>query len=231
MTQKTCTKCLLDKPAEAFAGRRAHCRDCYNIIRRGYYAKPEVRAMKQEKRKAYEARGEVKARHHELRSRPETRTKERAASKAWKQVNQDQVKAYRLERNAKPSVRADAIYASALLRAKQKRLPFNLTREWVRERVLKGHCELSGIAFSFERQAGPWRRDPLTPSIDQIIAGAGYTTDNCRVVLNILNLAMCDYGFDTYREIAIKCLENHGFAVTRPRFAVVEKIASAEVAI
>ena len=59
-----------------------------------------------------------------------------------------------------------------------------LTVEWIEQRLLQGVCEVTGIAF--ERKGD---RRPFMPSIDRIDSSKGYTPENCRVVLWIINAA------------------------------------------
>lgn len=60
----------------------------------------------------------------------------------------------------------------------------SLTIEWIKGKLLAGVCEVTGIAFEFERNG-----NPFFPSIDRIDSSKGYTPDNCRVVLWIINTA------------------------------------------
>ena len=60
----------------------------------------------------------------------------------------------------------------------------SITLEWVEQKLLAGVCEVTGIAFEFERNG-----NPFFPSIDRIDSDKGYTPDNCRAVLWIINTA------------------------------------------
>lgn len=74
---------------------------------------------------------------------------------------------------------------SARIRAKEKRIQFELTEEWARRRWT-GRCEITGVEFSslaenIGRSAfGP---KPYSPSIDRIDAAKGYIESNARFVL------------------------------------------------
>ena len=73
---------------------------------------------------------------------------------------------------------------AAKRRAKNKGLEFNLTEEWAQKRWT-GKCELTGIDFvscNKKRHA-----DYYSASIDRIDNTKGYTKDNSRFILYILN--------------------------------------------
>ena len=103
--------------------------------------------------------------------------------------------------------RACLLLTGARARAKRGGLEVTLTNEWVRERLEKGVCEMSGIPF----HSGPKERNttsPYSPSIDRIDSSKGYTPENCRVVLWALNAAFGHWGEETFRKIATQWLSN-----------------------
>jgi hypothetical protein len=59
-----------------------------------------------------------------------------------------------------------------------------LTVEWIEQRLLQGVCEVTGIAFVIGST-----KHPFLPSVDRIDSDKGYTPDNCRIVLWIINAA------------------------------------------
>lgn len=63
-----------------------------------------------------------------------------------------------------------------------------------------GHCEVTGIPFNRNALAGT--RRPYAPSLDRINPTAGYTKDNCRLVLFAVNVAMSDWGESVFAHIA-----------------------------
>lgn len=71
---------------------------------------------------------------------------------------------------------------SAKSRAKKKRLPFDLTIDWAKDRWT-GRCELSGIEF----RPSSGRQNPYSPSIDRIDGTKGYVRTNCRFILSAIN--------------------------------------------
>lgn len=76
--------------------------------------------------------------------------------------------------------------------AKQKNRPYSLDPKEILEVMERQDmcCAVTGIPFSNEKR----HRNPFAPSLDQIKAGAGYTSDNVRVVLTIVNTAMNMWG-------------------------------------
>lgn len=84
----------------------------------------------------------------------------------------------------------------ARLRAKKKKLPFDLNVAAVRAAIERcgGRCEVSGHPLELN---GPFR-----PSLDRIDAKGGYTAGNVRVVCLITNTAMLHYGREAFMELA-----------------------------
>lgn len=213
---KLCSKCGELKPADAFAARRAHCRVCYNVGRRAHYARPDIHAEKQRKRRLYQTRPEVAEARKASRRRPEVKAREKASRDAYRA--KPEVKA-RLDASkaaylSLPETRALYLFGAVRLRATKKRLPFDLTLDWIRERVLSGRCALTGLQFDYAPPPNGWRYNPLGPSVDQIRPGAGYTMANCRVIITALNNALSQYGDDFFEEMARAFLVQRGFAVS-----------------
>ena len=46
--------------------------------------------------------------------------------------------------------RAGALYNAAKYRAKKKDIPFNLTKDWIAEKLNNGFCEATGIKFKIK---------------------------------------------------------------------------------
>jgi hypothetical protein len=87
-------------------------------------------------------------------------------------------------------------------RSKVMRWPFDIDAEWVVEQCRKQGwaCALTGVRFSF---AFSDRRKRLyAPSIDRIDCKGGYTKDNVRIIIVLMNIALNDFGIDLFDEIA-----------------------------
>jgi hypothetical protein len=225
VAHKTCTKCSALKPFSAYAaqkhglyGLRGECRVCYNERRRTFYAANSD--AKNEKRREYEARVRVREKRIELRRTPERRAKERETMIRYKAKPDvvKQIRAYRERYESTPHVRARIVFRAAETRARDQGLPFTITQEWVLERLLAG-CAVTGIPFDLGKPKCGTRRNPFCPSVDQITAGMGYTTENSRVVLVAINLALCDWGLEQFLMLARHAIEYNEAKERRPQSA------------
>lgn len=217
---KSCRKCGERKPIEDFhkhggragARRRPNCRTCYNQGRKARYHSDEGRARHRAYVKAYTARPEVAARIRAYRAKPETKAKGSAARAKWlsKPGVKERQRATWYERRCLPEARAKTLHNACLKRAQKRGLPFDLTLEWLTEKIKSGICEATGLAFDFGPPPNGWNYNPKGPSVDQIDAGGGYTISNCRIVLVAFNNAVGQYGDDLYAEVATAFLRTRG---------------------
>lgn len=98
----------------------------------------------------------------------------------------------------KPYGRALALWHATRTRAEASGIEFTITVDWVRERVVRGYCELSGIKFDFSAAGTKSRGLPYSPSIDKVDSYRGYTPDNCRVICWAFNCAFGHWGEDVF---------------------------------
>lgn len=89
---------------------------------------------------------------------------------------------------------ARRMWKAAHDRAKLKRLEFDLTPEWVQEKLDQGICEFSGMNFNHKPKGMPKGGHPYAPSIDRKDCRKGYTQDNCRVILWAFNIGFAQWG-------------------------------------
>lgn len=143
-------------------------------------SKPDVKRAQQ---REYCARPDVKAR------RAETHAIWSASNHDRKLTNEAR---RRLER------RASCLVGTIRTRARKRGLEFDLDShvEDIQRRIDAGLCELTGLPFDLS----PGRKFN-SPSIDRINPSLGYTYSNVRVVLNIANVAMGDWGEDVLRSV------------------------------
>ena len=126
-----------------------------------------------------------------------------AQSKAWCAANKDrhrQASKLRLVRHYGTLVGRHAkLWSAAKARATTKGLRFTLlktdiARMWEDQ---AGLCALLGLPFNLAQgkgQFGQWD----SPSIDRIDSSKGYTLDNVRLVFISVNLALNQFGTDTF---------------------------------
>lgn len=84
--------------------------------------------------------------------------------------------------------KARALYDGAKFRAKKDNLEFNLTLDHIKNILSFGVCDLTKIPFSYELHE--FRQNPRAPSLDKIDSSKGYTIENVRVVLWLVNAAL-----------------------------------------
>lgn len=96
---------------------------------------------------------------------------------------------------------AHYLFYKARARAKQKSLEFDLTIEWVQERLDLGRCEASRLPFDYDlgtfAKANPW-----SPTIDRRDPAVGYTLANCRLVVWAYNAAKNSWSDEVVLELA-----------------------------
>jgi hypothetical protein len=91
----------------------------------------------------------------------------------------------------KPAGRAKAMWTTAKKRAEERGWEFNLTPEWIQERLEAGFCQATGLPIELSSEepfkGGHFR--PWTPSLDRTDCTKGYTMDNVKVVCWMYNQA------------------------------------------
>lgn len=87
-------------------------------------------------------------------------------------------------------------------RAGKMHCEFDLTHEWIAQRLEVGICEVSGIRFELSKPAG-LRFHAWAPSIDRVDSSKGYTQSNCRAVVWIYNMAKSEWGDDVVETLAL----------------------------
>jgi hypothetical protein len=88
--------------------------------------------------------------------------------------------------------------ATARTRARRRSLKFDLDQhvEELQARINIGRCEVTGVPLNL---GGGRTFD--SPSLDRIDPGKGYVYSNIRVVCNLINCALGDWGEDTLRTV------------------------------
>ncbi len=117
--------------------------------------------------------------------------------------------------------RASTLLNGAKSRAKIKGVDYNLTLDWIMQRLHNGTCECTGIDFhirEYSKKEGYIPIHPHSPSLDQIEPSGGYTMNNVQIVCDQFNKMKNDLSMDqtffvakafveTYSKNIIKNLE------------------------
>jgi len=84
-------------------------------------------------------------------------------------------------------VQTGKMLASARERAKAKKLPFNIDREYIRS-IIPSHCPIFGIPLEWSVQRGNCPRSlPGSPSLDRIDPLKGYVKGNVWIISHRAN--------------------------------------------
>lgn len=106
-------------------------------------------------------------------------------------------KMYNIKKSTSPKHLAVRMLGAARQRQRKKNkdAPFNLTKEWIRQKIENGRCEATGIEFDLSPVKDTSRR-AFSPALDKKDPSKFYTMDNCQVVCNIYNIAKGEFSQD-----------------------------------
>jgi hypothetical protein len=102
------------------------------------------------------------------------------------------------------------IYNTTRARALKKGIPFTITLEWFKDKVISGRCEVTGRPFNHDKPTKKGKNNPFSPSIDRWDPSKGYIPENCKVVVWIHNRAKGDddiYTLYTYCKDLVTSIE------------------------
>ena len=92
------------------------------------------------------------------------------------------------------SAKTSRLFAGCKRRAALSKGKLTISRDWIRDRLDNGFCEITKLPFNFSGREG-YTRQPHAPSVDRIDPkNPDYTPENCRLVLWAVNCAMAEYG-------------------------------------
>jgi len=97
-------------------------------------------------------------------------------------------------------------------RVKAKGWDFEIDAAFIQELFSKqsGKCALTKIPFTFNfEKCKTVKKDPFSPSIDRIDSAKGYTKDNVRLVCMVVNLALNEFGDDTFSKMCRAFVQNN----------------------
>lgn len=130
------------------------------------------------------------------RRRPEVVARTRKYMHDWAIANADKRAASEAKRRRYK--RAMCLIATARTRARKRGIEFDLHQHVadIQNRIDVGVCEITGVKFDLS----PGRKFN-SPSLDRINPKLGYVHSNVRVVLNLMNAAMGDWGEEVLRSV------------------------------
>lgn len=126
-----------------------------------------------------------------------------------KQQNKEYEKIFRKDYLQSFNGIVSKIYSSCKGRAKKKDWEFDLTPEWISEKLILMRCEVTDIELTLLKHNNEkGHANPFNPSIDRINSKKGYTKDNCRLVCWIYNMAKSDFTDDEVFLMAENLINN-----------------------
>lgn len=192
----TCRQCnvllvLGETWSEGQARNRNYlCRTCMSESGKAHYAKHAQRAA--ELQRARLAKPSKAREASELKSAYYAANREK-----WKQYRHNA----RQKLTTSVSHRAAKLLTWIRVRAARTGREFDLTSEWLLEKMQAGVCEVAGIRLDLGKD-GDSRFNPWGPSIDRIDSARGYTQDNCRLVCWIYNMAKAEWSDEVVMTLA-----------------------------
>lgn len=107
---------------------------------------------------------------------------------------------------SQPNRRSYALWKSAKSSSEKKGLDFDLTVDWIEQKLNIGKCEVSELDFDFSsKNTGKWghgSQNPFGPSLDRTNPFGGYTKDNVKVVVWIYNVGKQNNTHDDIMKLA-----------------------------
>ena len=120
------------------------------------------------------------------------RTVESVAKKVSELQKKDDLKERRKQyaqnyaKNNPIKYRARTLLTGAYNRSKRKNLPFDLSLQWIVDRLTEGRCEVTRLPLEikpYSVNGNLEKVNPFAPSLDRIDSSKGYTEDNVQVVV------------------------------------------------
>lgn len=106
-------------------------------------------------------------------------------------------------------------------RSRQKKLPMDIDMKFIKNLfdAQGGMCAVTGLPMTIEKTFDGLHQ-PYAPSIDRIDSKKGYTSDNVRLTLWIVNHALGEWGEDHFRVIAEAYVSKHAVEMSGEEDAV-----------
>lgn len=93
-------------------------------------------------------------------------------------------------------LRAQRLYGNAQKRAKTMGWPApDFGSVWIEEKILFGHCEVTGVPFDLTSQASDasHAKNPWVPSLDRIDSAGVYSKENVQLVVYMYNVCKAEF--------------------------------------
>lgn len=91
---------------------------------------------------------------------------------------------------------------SAKRTAKTLGVAFDLTKDWILEKLKNGNCEITGLPFDLSNRGtgkkGAANVQKYAPSLDRKDPTGGYTKDNVRLVVWMYNVGKHNYSHEDF---------------------------------
>lgn len=131
-------------------------------------------------------------------------------NKAWRSEHSEQYKETKYAYYKSKAGRIAELCRGAERRAKDKQIPIDITKEFVKELWEKQNnkCALTKIEFQIPQERTGGKASPFAPSIDRIDCDKGYTKDNVRLVCIAINYALNEFGESILKQICEAYLFN-----------------------
>ena len=100
--------------------------------------------------------------------------------------------------------RIGKLFSAAKFRANDKKLDFDLTKEYLYTlwEETEGICPISNRKFDLSSFGKKGQVNPNAPSIDRIIPELGYIQGNVRFVTYHVNVALSEFGLEAFQKLA-----------------------------
>ena len=180
VTSKICSACKQVKEISVFYknrnnqdGHAYECKECQALYDKKYYEKNKEKITARVNKYRQENNEAVKIRKANYRQRT---------------------------KGKKPSI-LNALLSRARERARLKKLPFDLTMEWI-ETVAVSHCPITLEPLDWARdQVVDGKPGPNSPSIDKIIPELGYVQSNCAIMSHRGNMIKSNGTIDEHLRV------------------------------
>lgn len=97
----------------------------------------------------------------------------------------------RIEYQTNVRYRAGVLLSAAQERSRRFDVVYDLSIDWLEEKLEAGICEATGLELEFGTEEG-YSKHPRSPSLDRIVGAEGYTEENTRVVCWQYNAAKAE---------------------------------------